>query len=397
MGVKARQGRSYKIIKSVFLLLGIILAAYMSTLQILRYFENKSTSSITYRKFNNVPSDLYPSFSICVEDEYGGIYNRQYFSVKFGDSSKRVDYQTKLKGESQANMNSSNLNISENIFEMDIESTTNDWRAMLSYYKLTIINGSRTIKNMYGDIWAPDFPNIYLSYQDPLKLCFTRKTIFEKDIIRREDLLWMQRAKSLLSILGPRAKIILYIHPQGQLIRNFDRPVHDFGIYYFTPSDNYMVINIVQVSVLRKRPDGEFPCNPDLNDDDEEFRNLVMQKVGCIPPYWNRLSQSLTISLCNSSAQLQKIYQEIKNFKQVMDQYTPPCSDMSIVSTLHLDYQRTGVRIHYMNYGFEEIINQRDFGFEMFWSSIGGFTGMFLGASLLQIPDFIFRLLRCYK
>ena len=29
------------------------------------------------------------------------------------------------------------------------------------------------------------------------------------------------------------------------------------------------------------------------------------------------------------------------------------------------------------------------FGFETFWSSIGGFTGIFLGFSLLQIPDLI--------
>ena len=383
--------RSRKLIKSLSLILSISLAAYMSTLQAIRYLGNKSTSSINYRKFNEFPSDLYPSFSICVEDEYGAIYNKTYFFEKIGDRSKRLDYQKLLKGEYESNMNSSNVNISNNLFEMDIDATTNDWRSMLSFYKLTIINASRKIKKMYGDMWAEDFPNLYLSYQDPIKLCFTRKTVFEQGIIRKEDLLWLKRAKNLLSILGPRAKLFLYIHQQGQLIRNFDKPVHDVGIYYYTPSDNYMVINVVQVSVLRKRPDGIIPCNPDLHDDDEEFRRHVMETVGCIPPYWNRLRQTSTMNRCKSSSQLKKIYQKIKNYKQVMDQYTPSCSDMSIISTLNLDYKRTGVRMQYMNYGYEEIINQRDFGFEMFWSSIGGFTGMFLGVSLLNIPNLIFR------
>ena len=140
--------RSRKIIKSLSLLLSISLAAYMSTLQAIRYLGNKSTSSINYRKFNEFPSDLYPSFSICVEDEYGAIYNITYFSEKFGDRSKRLDYQKLLKGEYESNMNSSNVNISNTLFEMDIDASTNDWRGMLSYYKLTIINASRKIKKM---------------------------------------------------------------------------------------------------------------------------------------------------------------------------------------------------------------------------------------------------------
>ena len=115
MNIKAGQRRSHRVVKSVFLLLGISLATYMSTLQIIRYFDNKSTSSIKYRKFNNVPSDLYPSFSICVEDKYGGIYNKQYFSEMFGDFSRRLDYQNYLSGEHQLILSSSNPNITNSI------------------------------------------------------------------------------------------------------------------------------------------------------------------------------------------------------------------------------------------------------------------------------------------
>ena len=65
---------------------------------------------------------------------------------------------------------------------------------------------------------------------------------------------------------------------------------------------------------------------------------------------------------------------------------------MTVTSTLNVNYVRTGVQIQYMVYGYEEMIDRREFGFELFWSSTGGFIGMFLGASLLQIPDLIFSI-----
>ena len=43
----------------------------------------------------------------------------------------------------------------------------------------------------------------------------------------------------------------------------------------------------------------------------------------------------------------------------------------------------------YMDDFYEEIINVRDFGFESLWSGVGGFVGIFLGYSLLQIPDLL--------
>ena len=38
---------------------------------------------------------------------------------------------------------------------------------------------------------------------------------------------------------------------------------------------------------------------------------------------------------------------------------------------------------------FQEIQNVRDFGIESMWSGSGGFIGIFLGYSLLQVPDIL--------
>ena len=42
-----------------------------------------------------------------------------------------------------------------------------------------------------------------------------------------------------------------------------------------------------------------------------------------------------------------------------------------------------------MDKSYEEIINEREFGLESLWSTVGGFVGIFVGTSLSQVPSFI--------
>ena len=63
---------------------------------------------------------------------------------------------------------------------------------------------------------------------------------------------------------------------------------------------------------------------------------------------------------------------------------------MSIVTTLNeKGTQNSGADIWYMDNRYLETTNQRDFGFEMFWTSIVSFVGLFMGFSLLQVPDLV--------
>ena len=38
---------------------------------------------------------------------------------------------------------------------------------------------------------------------------------------------------------------------------------------------------------------------------------------------------------------------------------------------------------------YQEIVNERDFGIDSLWSTVGGFIGIFVGTSLSQIPTLI--------
>ena len=80
--------------------------------------------------------------------------------------------------------------------------------------------------------------------------------------------------------------------------------------------------------------------------------------------------------------------------------YDQPCNQItSIVTTsgsFTPDHVFTGrrwlentvvVKIDYAALGFKELKNYRAFGVLSLWSQIGGFVGIFLGYSLLQIPE----------
>ena len=47
------------------------------------------------------------------------------------------------------------------------------------------------------------------------------------------------------------------------------------------------------------------------------------------------------------------------------------------------------IRIEYAMKGYKMATNNRAFGMLSLWSQIGGFVGMFLGLSLLQLPIFM--------
>ena len=56
---------------------------------------------------------------------------------------------------------------------------------------------------------------------------------------------------------------------------------------------------------------------------------------------------------------------------------------------LDQSYKKFLINFRYPEENYQEIENVRDFGFESFWSAVGGFIGIFMGYSMLQIPELL--------
>ena len=372
------------------------LAGYMIVQQTLRYFENEDSTTIHYKKFNESPSDLYPTFSICFEDKFNGAYNRTELSNTLGIT--RSKYVKLLLGKHSPDINvtdvATNATMTKNALNVDVRNVSLQFHDIFQDFKSEALNNSQDFIRRYqkGDRDAP----FYVSYQDPARICFTRKRTFEKGIVFKVDQLWTSKIRIMKKLFSMLAVQKIYLHHPGQLMRSFGKETYERQFFYVTSQNHYVDISVVLVSVLRKREDGQNPCDPKLKDEDAKIRSQIIKQVGCVPPYWKPFtSQELGFSDCNSPLQLIQIYESIKNYKSIMESYHEPCNEMRIVSIKQWKAIPTpGVGISYVDEVYEEVVNHRSFGFEMFWSGIGGFVGMFLGFSFLQIPEMIFKIMQ---
>ena len=372
----------------------------MITKETLRYFKNDDTSTIGYKNFAFSPTDTYPSFSICFTDDKTERYMDGLLYYYFNDeisatlpipnadhhkfhriltgyeifyqASDKVNFD--IRNMSEAYFNTFSIQL-ERLYDQIIFETENQNTTRLFDFK----------KNL-------DLP-FYVSYQDPDNLCFTRKDDAKENTNRVADELKLYRDQ--LEKFHSYINFKIYIHHPAQLLRVFNAPVFVSWIGRFEWEKTDYEIKISQVSIMRKRPDSNIPCDPDLHNDDMQFMIKVSEEVGCIPIYWKKIMfEKLNMSICNRPEDMKLVWNKLKNFASIHSTYHQPCNEMKLVAIVD---QRPGdgfylkTRFLYVDKNYQEIVNERDFGLESLWSTVGGFLGIFIGASLSQIPIFIAR------
>ena len=363
--------------KSIFRTICFLLAGYMGLTQVLRYFDNEDASSINYKTFNETPLDIYPTFSICLHatDQYPlHHFLRNEIKDKTGVSVGKFDQI--LKGIAD---------------EIDEESVPNILNMEYEQFNLDLA----TFLNAVGleeqdEKWEHhnDTRQFFRSYTDPYNVCFSLKSSNHIGVFRKRDWVSLKREK----LEESRVLIQAYVHYPGRLTREIGRPNFELDPDHLDDDHTKTTLQLNRLSILRKRPDANKPCNPEPENDDNNFRMFVANKKGCIPLYWqNGLHSNDSLRRCTKSSEMKEIYEEIKNKEKVFNKYDQPCDymEVSLGATQHSSSYENVVllELQYMKQNYQEIVNIRDFEFESFWSSVGGFVGIFLGYSLLRVPD----------
>ena len=150
-----------------------------------------------------------------------------------------------------------------------------------------------------------DWP-FHLSYQTPSQVCFSQRAIFKQRFIKLEDSISLDTV-SLLKFnpsSDNHGSLHIYVHYQGQTVRSFGKEVYVLPMKK-DEIKKHINIRLSGFTVLRRRLDGNVPCHPFSEGDDGRFREMVMKKAGCLPPYWKSFRNTSTnISQCTSSSQL---------------------------------------------------------------------------------------------
>ena len=108
------------------------------------------------------------------------------------------------------------------------------------------------------------------------------------------------------------------------------------------------------------------------------------------------MQEPTTMNECRTTDQLKEAYKVSQNYRQILTTYETPCLDMFSSVTYNwlsdTDNKLSNISFTYKEKYYEEILYAQDFNPESFLSNVGGFVGMFLGYSLMQLPEMLFGL-----
>ena len=383
--------------KNIFQLSCTALAIYMTVIMIQRFVGNDDTTSIVYRRYNQTPRDQYPTYSICFKGpnlhwyqgiriwKSYGVTSENYERMLMGEASASMytyNYTSRLYHKTQATLNmGSDNNITQ--FHLKITDILSEVEFVTLYSKNTMRWPKISLEN----------PPFSVGYEDPGLLCFTRDSKdYSADTIRRYDLLTFKKHLLKQAIFN-HTEMRIFTHYPGQLLRSVDYPIFRSGFFAFA-WDSILEFQISDGTILRKRPDSEDPCNSEIIDHDEYILKKVATMIGCIPPYWiGRVSDDSLFDVCTNASKLRQVYGYIRNYQYELLKYDSPCLDMFVASS-HIwktmennDNDTFIMKVIYNEKHYEEIVYSQSFGFESLVSNIGGFVGIFLGYSMMQIPD----------
>ena len=386
----------------------IIFCVFVIYMLINQFSGNKDSSEVSYKKFADAEDEKisYPTFSICTPGVYGSIFSplfetELYYILKnhsecleSGSTPPWCEiglYQNMLLGREE---------LLPEVAAQNVEEIS---KSVLKKTKRYILDDNRAWH--YYDKIAMN-----LSYQDSLRICFTK--LPEPGMGRNHTYdLYGIKAKSL------NLPIEVYIHQVGGLIEQIGkkyvlliskteiRELYDnFETTKPSSSKNQGItvfndFHIRKIELLRKRPDAVKSCNEDINNNDEVYKDAVVKKVGCIPSYWkpffkNRGNENLPD--CNTKNQFEQLSNmlpmlyENTNLYNGSKLYEPPCREMKIMTTTNKRNERSVNHKLWLGFYYDadedlEILNNEAYTSYDLWSQMGGIVGIFLGYSILQV------------
>ena len=427
----------------IYNLICVGLTFYFVYHQLKKYLDNDDVSSFVITEINQTPKDGYPAYTLCLEGDPStpsapaeDMYNRMYLNKAFnftgieiwGCKPKRwtksgwvhIDHKEVCiyrgvldarKGVLEKISPQDVAKISEIDFEKALKTTDKFLKRLETLPK----------KEKEGKLKGSNFP-FYKSSQNPNQVCYTRKDeeVGSKKLVdmMHFDLKWM------VDKGRPKFRTLtVYVHPPGRFYRE-RRQVAKIPLRKLNTFNDLVNIEIVDITKVRNRVDGEQPCNPDYDQfNDTQWIKDAVEFLKCVPPYWKSFyqEQNSTFGSCKTKKDLRRAseFTGTLSHKNVnMTQKNKPCDKLSFSTSVRAEAQdicpegmertlckeknheasgpilsaytptsKLMIRMTFPEEEYTEIRNSREFGPESLGAGIGGYVGICVGCSLMQLPS----------
>ena len=367
---------------------------------IVKLIRNEDVSLVGFVNFNEDEGKPYPSLTICFWNPFLNEALKMH-----GSGINTSTYSQFLQGELW----------DERMLSIDYDNVTVSLEDYL--YEMGVQYGNfttRTWSKDYGYMGNhKDTPKFYISNRDGGSKCytFTLPYVYNVPVIS-----FYARINTDIfpqGIRTPYPKFNGSDITEGGFTSFFHLPGQHFRSYFdkkyswedrTNKSKNYdMFYTIKNIEVLKRRNKYSKPCNSDWIKDDEVVIDALMTSVGCSPHHWKINS---TFQPCSSREQmkkfkwpsyneLQKILPPCRAIEKLQDDY----SEMDIPSKN--DAFGTGkgkngwfrITLYFPETSYKEISQAKAYDIESFVGNAGGYLGLFLGYSLVCIPEWMVQMI----
>ena len=352
---------------------------------IYEYALDKDATQVGFRSFQDTEEDNYPSISIC--------FMWPYDTTKLAkvESKCGVSYITLLgiiAGEVSFDVTSCNftydeitLDLNEHLFEA-------------------------TIYGLGSNSKFKGHSNFYVSYRSSEEKCFGIDIPF----VEKQWISFLMLSLNVTAFWAnpsnSRYFRIMSHYPNQNMVTEFNS--FEGLALYFSKDDKTFVrrmsynVAVVQVDVVKRRNKLSEKCNPDWKNHDQFILNEIIREVGCqpfyLPPIPNhRICKTkkehhafdfITRAIKNQThphikpcKKIEKIFYDSEWTYEEKDMETIiPAEEMETPFYLQLVFQGNTYKI---------IEHVKDYTFQTLIGTVGGYVGMFLGYSFLDMPSLI--------
>ena len=361
------------------------------------------------KKFNKEADDRYPTFSICFEGtrfhwfndrvifDYFGLNATQYERMIRGETAERYDRQSVHRFYNKTPVFS---NYSKNI-------NFNSFYIHMNNFTRSINFASDNIKHdnliSHPNEWNPTKePAMYKSHQTLDKICFSRESNDALNTFRLHDMITID--SSIIRFYN-ETQMDIFVHYPHQLIRSFENAKYSITFSHLQSilldiNPKVLEFKLTEIKRIKKRHNSNERCNPNITNYDnylqQKMAEEINKEINCVPIYLKEmLPKENTFNVCHSPEKLKSAYQLLEDIKINIVRYEIPCDEMLVLTIDSINSNPIpipddiAIKFIYNDKDYEEIQYIRALGFENWLSNVGGFVGIFLGYSMMQIPEFL--------
>ena len=371
-----------------FQILCVMTTIGLGSYVIYQYILDEDLTEVSFKKYHEDDESIYPEISICLTDAY-------------------LDDQLKKNGK-EINSNSYRKFLNGELWD--------DRMAKIDYYNVTLDIKDyileTCIRQKFKDGHCEPFKAKVTTFVHQIRKCFTIHNPEETSILFVEAKL---NATLFPSSIRPTGfNFVLRFPFPHQLFRSATSGFGNWPDRTNASKSFLMDFRIRNTHVLKRRKDkSSKPCFDWKNYDQLVFEEM-MHEIGCTPMYWNKPS---SFPNCKDKEKMKmfvdKFYEKYfpidPNLRDI-----PPCLEVQYIKIDYKDLPannletRVGtaqanqgdwfkIRLWYRSPTFMEIRQVKAYCFESVVGNGGGYVGLFLGYSLVQLPNLIKILLSAFR